>query len=199
MISKLNLPADYDFVEPGETSITHECPWIVPEAIEFILKNIKKEWKVLEVGSGGSSIFFGRRCFKVTAIENFRSYYEKMQQALSSKKLSHQVDLQYVETDTMLEYLADLDDTYDVISIDHGVHHPSRSECLEAVIGKWTGEMFIFDNWSKKPAWPAHHKLTHNALKERHKVFSECDFFDFTHKKWAGSGTRIAINKEHIC
>ena len=193
------MPADYDFVEPGETSITHECPWMVPEAIEFLQKNTKKEWKVLEVGSGGSSIFFGRRCFKVIAIENFLPYYEKMCQELSNKQIDSKVDLRYVETEMMLDTLRGLEDTYDIISIDHGVHHPSRSECLEAVIDKWSGEMFIFDNWSKKPAWPAHHKLTHNGMREKHKEFKDCDFFDFTHNKWAGSGTRIAINKEHIC
>jgi len=199
MITTLNLPIDYDFVEPGLNSIKHECPWMVPEAINFLSNNLKKDWSVLEVGAGGSSIFFGRRCRTVTALENSEPYYKTLLSALSEKNGTENIELRYVATEEILQELENLNDKYDVISIDHGVHKPSRSDCLDTVLNKWSGAMFIFDNWSKKPAWPKHHKLSTDQLKERHPAFIDCDFFDFTHNKWAGSGTRIAINKEHKC
>lgn len=197
-IESLNLPEDYNFVQPGDTSIQYGCPWLVPEAIQFLFKVLKSTWSVLEVGSGGSSIFFGKRCQSVTAIENFKPYYDKMKTALDIKFKTKNIDLQYTDTENLLSVLGNITKVYDVISIDHGVHYPSRSECLNKILNRWNGNVFIFDNWSKKPAWPEHHKLSHIELKNKHPSFKNCKIFDFYHNKWAGSGTRIAINEDII-
>lgn len=193
----LNLPKNYDWINPGLASIEHECPWMVPESVTFINNHIKKEWKVLEVGSGGSSFFFARRCSRVLAMENFAPYYDTMEQALLTKEgMADKLELRFVATDQLIEALSALEEKFDVISIDHGVHHPSRSECLESVLRLWTGEMLIMDNWAKKPAWPRSWKISNDKFRQTYIETQNCDIFDFLHPSWAGRGTRVILRKQ---
>ena len=192
----LNLPQNYNWVNPGHASIEHECPWMVPESVDFINAHIKKEWKVLEVGSGGSSFFFARRCSKVLAIENFASYYDTMKQSLSDKGIADKLDLQLVTAEQLIDVLSSLEEKFDVISIDHGVHHPSRSHCLESVIKHWTGEMLVMDNWAKKPAWPRSWNISKDKFRQLYPSTQNCDIFDFLHPSWIGRGTRIILKKQ---
>ena len=197
----LNLPQNYNWVNPGHASIEHECPWMVPESVDFINAHIRKEWKVLEVGSGGSSFFFARRCSKVLAIENFASYYDTIKQSLSYKALSDKgiadkLELKLVTTEQLIDVLSSLEEKFDVISIDHGVHHPSRSDCLESVIKLWTGEMLVMDNWGKKSAWPRSWNISNNLFRQRYPSTKNCDIFDFFHPLWAGRGTRVILKTQ---
>lgn len=189
----LNLPESYDWVDPKETSIVHECPWMVPEAVMFMNKRLKNDWKVLEVGSGGSTFFFARRCKKVLAIENFYPYYETIQQAIYKKNIQDSIELKFVPTAQLIDFLSSLSESYDVISIDHAVHKPSRSECLNAVLRLWTGNMLVMDNYAKKPAWPESWKISEMRFKEIYPTTNGCEFLNFNHDRWAGRGTRIII------
>lgn len=44
-------------------------PFLAPKVIKYIEELIKNNWSVLEHGSGGSTIWFSKRCKKVVAIE----------------------------------------------------------------------------------------------------------------------------------
>jgi len=114
-----------------------------------------------------------------------------MQQSVLEKDISDRLELRFVPTEQLAETLSGLTGYYDVISIDHGVHHPSRSECLERVLPLWTGEMLVMDNWAKKPAWPRSWKANAVQLKQIYPQIGSCVIEDFVHSKWAGRGTRI--------
>jgi predicted O-methyltransferase YrrM len=54
----------------GRHALRNYEPWIVPEAVEYLEKLVKPDWKVFEWGCGGSAIWFAQRCTKVVVVEN---------------------------------------------------------------------------------------------------------------------------------
>src|SRR5205085_3754312 len=47
-----------------------ELPWFSYGAIDFLEKFLRPEMRVFEFGSGGSTIFFARRCANVKSVED---------------------------------------------------------------------------------------------------------------------------------
>jgi predicted O-methyltransferase YrrM len=191
----LQLPTDYDIVEPGLDSIKFESPWMTPNSVDFLVKNLKANMNVLEIGAGGSTLFFSRRCRHVTAIELDRQYYDILRKNISEKNLQNKISLEYIPPENVMSRLESLNSRFDVISIDHGVHVPSRSECFNKVVHLWTGKILVIDNWAKRPAWPQHKGKTLEWYKDNYSCFENCDLLDFPHEKWIGKGTRIIVDR----
>ena len=194
----LLLPTDYDIVQPGLDSIKFESPWMTPDSVDFLVRNLKTDMNVLEIGAGGSTLFFARRCRHVTAIELDRQYHDILSEDIVGKNLQDKIALEHTPPEDVMSRLEKLDTRFDVISIDHGVHVPNRSDCLDAVIHLWTGKILVMDNWAKRQAWPRHKGKTPEWYMEKYPIFSDCDFHDFAHDGWAGKGTKIIINQNLI-
>jgi predicted O-methyltransferase YrrM len=194
----LPLPADYDIVQPGLDSIKFESPWMTPDSVDFLVRHLKNDMNVLEIGAGGSTLFFARRCRHVTAIELDAQYHDILHANIQEKDLRDRIALEYTPPDQVMSRLASLDTQFDVISIDHGVHVPNRSECLDAVMHLWSGKILVMDNWAKRQAWPRHKGKTSEWYMEKYPIFLGCDFHDFAHDGWAGKGTKIIINQNLI-
>lgn len=59
-----------EWKQGGPWRVDEELPWLTKDSVRFIEKHIKKSHKVLEFGSGGSTIFFARRASEVISFES---------------------------------------------------------------------------------------------------------------------------------
>jgi predicted O-methyltransferase YrrM len=50
-------------------------PWLHPAVIGYLNNLIQPDWRILEHGSGGSTLWFAQRAAHVTAVESDASYY----------------------------------------------------------------------------------------------------------------------------
>lgn len=77
------LPNRSNFLR-GRYTIDIGYPWFSYGAIMAIEEQVKPEHNVLELGSGGSTIFFSRRCKSVRSYETDPLFEEKVKLALSN-------------------------------------------------------------------------------------------------------------------
>ncbi|MCT7528301.1 hypothetical protein N5T79_04030 [Aliarcobacter cryaerophilus] len=130
-------------------------PWYTYPAIEY-LNNLDFSTKsILEFGSGSSSIFWAKKCLKVTSIEHNKVWYEKVKQNLVLNQT-----IFFMEDSAEYEnFIYKFNTKFDVIIID-GIR---RKECAKAVVNyinslneiyKEGNYMIILDNsdWYKNTA-----------------------------------------------
>lgn len=60
---------------PGEL---RPVPWLHPAAVGYLAQLLEKDWRVLEHGSGGSTLWLAERCATVTAVESDERYFESL-------------------------------------------------------------------------------------------------------------------------
>lgn len=61
------MPRWWQNSQPGEV---REIPFLAPQVIEHLEGLLNPEWRILEHGSGGSTLWFSERCSEVIAVEN---------------------------------------------------------------------------------------------------------------------------------
>ena len=156
-----------------------EYPWLTLDAITWLDRYIKPTMSALDIGTGGSTIFFARRCHEVIAVNNNPEWNRMTRTALAEKKITNAV----VYDVTCLDEIKSLiNRRFDIVLVD--CCDISRHECA-----KWSrnfADVVVIDNFSApyvgdidplfNPGWNAY----------RH-----CDLH------WVGSGTVIyeRINK----
>lgn len=62
-----------------------EQPWITFSAIKFLEETLKKNMKIFEYGSGGSTIFFCKRAETVVSVEHDKNWYLKVSSFLQTQ------------------------------------------------------------------------------------------------------------------
>jgi hypothetical protein len=65
-------------LRPGVDPLSLGLPWLTFGAIEWLEKNVRANWRVLEIGSGGSTLFFRRRVRELVSIEHDRRWYDRV-------------------------------------------------------------------------------------------------------------------------
>ena len=120
-------------------------PWFTYPAIEYLNQLDLSHMRVLEYGSGFSTLYWAQRTRHVTSIEDSKSWYEQMQGKMAK-------NVNYVLAQTEEEYVAavdKLDGPFDLI-VNDGIYrlrcaHASRSKLAD-------GGMVIVDNsdWCTK-------------------------------------------------
>jgi hypothetical protein len=140
----------------------NETPWYTFPAIEYLKSLDFSKCRVLEFGSGASSIWWANRSKSVMAIEHSKDWFDKI--STTAKE-----NLTTVLAESELEYLsAFAGKTFDVIVID-GVH---RHRCAEIVSDALTSNgLVILDNsdWHPEAA---------RILRERSNLL-QVDFHGF--------------------
>lgn len=63
-----------------------EQPWLTPKAIDFLNENVQKYDTILEFGTGGSTVYFAKKCLKIVSIEDDELWFKKVQNKLKQKK-----------------------------------------------------------------------------------------------------------------
>lgn len=66
----------------GDSTLTRGLPWMTYDAIEFLTEISAPETIVFEWGSGGSTLFFSKRCHHVTSVEHDAKWSDFLKERL---------------------------------------------------------------------------------------------------------------------
>jgi predicted O-methyltransferase YrrM len=178
-----NKPIDDSFLTSG-------APWLTEGAIEFLDRYLKRTHKVLEMGTGGSTIFFSKRVHSVFSIEHDEDWHNCVHAELRKQNIHNVTGVLLQQHSTlqkayirMLEREKDCSAVYDVILIDGR----ERSTCIKHSIDLLKPEgLLILDNYDRPQYQHAISKyLTPWGLA---LIFNAAEGV-----KWSGKGTKIYV------
>lgn len=152
-------------------------PWITREAIRFLDSIVQPDFKVLECGAGGSTVYFTRKGCNVCSIE---SNYEWSKRVVKCLEGYNPLLCQAPTHEAFVDMLNSLsDDAFDLVSIDSDPACTDRLGLLQVALPKLKKEGWLMlDNYGTFGV----EKFVPPSAWEVHK-------FDQT--GWAGSGTAI--------
>ena len=101
-------------------------PWIAYSAIHSLNKFLKKEHRVLEYGSGMSTIWYAQKAGNVYSVEDYKPWYSKVNEILVNKNIQN-VHYKYAENpESYSSFMSDNDTGFDLIVVDGSY----RSQCM---------------------------------------------------------------------
>lgn len=80
-----------------------QLPWIEWETIKVIENEINSQSCVYEFGSGGSTLFFGKRVKYLLSVENDYSWFLKTKGKVEQENMSGKIDLRFAPFQTDIE------------------------------------------------------------------------------------------------
>jgi len=188
----------------GNQTIENEIPWLTPKSIYRLDELLKKDFNVLEIGSGGSTLFYSRRCKTVTSIETDPPWYDTMKSILPNKHVSN-CNLNLCETiEEILEMIDKFDNKFNCIMVDPHKKEVktkriiNRDTIFSAIIKKIDKKgIIILDNYTSK------FFCTYLRYRTNEQIIQEFlpdDWVaeDYNDRKWHGSGTKILHNLNKI-
>lgn len=180
----------------GNEVLRNEIPWLVPSSVYFLDHLVTRESTVLDLGSGGSTLFFARRAQGVVAIETHPESASIVAATLHKKQITN-VGYFLEETQDAVEALVrNLGPKFSIVSVDTLLGY-DRSRLLnlctrpEALPHLRT---IIMDNYANSDLFPLHYAMSISELLSTFPrdpsgaVWKGKDFNDF---HWIGNGTRI--------
>lgn len=171
-----SIPSRHDFLK-GNLSLERGYPWLTFGAIIFLEGIINKSFKILEFGSGGSTIFWANNCEYVKSYETNKQWFEDVK---NRAKNFRNVNLQLVDNQSIFEKIdGEPNHYYDLILVDNDPKDVDRNEVLKSAISKVRRDGWVvIDNYAKfgmeKYSYPSNIKL-----------------FTFDELKYSGLGTKI--------
>ncbi len=69
----------------GRNSVADELPWINFPALEFLIENLRPEYRVFEFGGGGSTLFFCKNVAEVATVEDHAGWFETLRETVRAK------------------------------------------------------------------------------------------------------------------
>lgn len=138
-------------------------PFLVYEAIDFLVSKLQPGSKVLEFGGGNSSLWFLSKQVHLTSIEHSKPWIEEIVKYIENNRdrfeeeVLEQFQFLQMEGQKTLDYVADqADEQYDIILVDSTVTRNNRNYCIQAALPKLkTGGWMILDNSDHPNNWPA--------------------------------------------
>ena len=106
--------------------VRSEKPWISYSAIKELDQFLDADSRVLEFGSGMSTIWYAKRCKEVYSVDDFRAWYEKVERLIRSKGLSN---VKFSFSDDRVEYSrhgSNAGGLFDLVVVDGSY----RSDCI---------------------------------------------------------------------
>ena len=181
------IPRNY--VKPKDEGLKLECPWIVPDAVFFLVNLIKGHEVVLDAGMGGSTLFFARRCSNVIGMETNQEWFDKVILTAKRHGTNEKISAKVLPTQSDIEKEIDshLDKSFDIISIDTQGKITNRHKILLHAFKKLKPNgIIIIDNYSHGNKFDTPDKLLKFfSIDKTHKIT------DFDDENWNGSGTRV--------
>lgn len=130
-------------------------PWIVPEAVKFLEKTIKQDWKIFEFGSGWSTIFYAERAEMVVSLEHDPSWYDRIRKQLLERKITT-CDLQKVKLELFSRAIEKFEDnSFNLIVIDSHEEEDLRERlsCMAAAKPKIVPGGYLMLDDSDRPEY----------------------------------------------
>lgn len=171
------IPSREAFLK-GEDTLKIGYPWLTYGAVIALEEVIKPDFKILEFGSGGSTIFFANNAESVFSFESNENWYNMVKKSLSTKKIKN-VEIIYADRKTTSSTVKTFQDNYfDIILVDSDPQRSRRLQVANMAIPKLKiGGFLILDNYNKF------------GLNDfDYKNFEVYTFDEF---KYTGNGTRL--------
>ena len=114
----------FNLGKPVDTSFK-PIPWFTYSFIDFLETRLRGKIKLLEFGSGNSTLYFSERVEQIVSIEHDLNWFNKL-----GKQIPKNVDLILSKSETAKNYISsatDLKIVFDIIVID-GIY---RNECCK--------------------------------------------------------------------
>ena len=112
---RLRLPAARRRARLGKVP---ERPWIVPAAVGWLGRRARRGWRVLELGSGRSTVWLARRTASVLCFEDNEFWLGRAQEMLVAAGLEN-VELHHLPVETFSSEVAALEDeSFDLVVVD---------------------------------------------------------------------------------
>ena len=171
----------------GKENLEKGCPWLTPGAIIYLDSHIQSFFKVLELGSGGSTIFFSKRCAEVTSIETSEEWCKKVKDCISNRNITN-VQLLLFSIDECVQYINAIpENVYDLILIDPG-YGTKRLMFAKMCMAKLkAGGFMVIDNyaWTQRKYIGLKNKIWFRGWSTY--------FFDDPFWRACGNGTSVNI------
>lgn len=124
----------------GRNTLKFGIPWLTPNSILELEKFLKPEHAVLEFGSGGSTLFFSRKCHRVVSYESNAGWYQKMKGRVGNN----------VEMSMNLKQCLAAKGPFDVVLVDsHGPTTDRIKISIASLFKVSPGGRFVLDNYSR--------------------------------------------------
>lgn len=115
-------------------------PWIPYSAIRFLKRRARSDWRVLEIGSGMSTIWLAQHCGEVDSIEADETWVTLLRHEIEKRRLSNVRVHFHWRADEMCDFSRWADLSFDLAFVDGG----PRPECFTAAIPKVKPGGFIY-------------------------------------------------------
>lgn len=159
-------------------------PWVTYGSIDFLNKILKKNLRVFEFGSGGSTIYFSNKAKELVSIEHNKDWYEVVKAEINKRKIQNceyrlvpagkRKIYDYFRSTTEIEssfenYVKAIreypDHYFDIVSVDGR----ARVQCvIEAYEKVKPGGYILLDNSERKDYFEAHMFLKRKGAKPFH-------------------------------
>jgi hypothetical protein len=192
---ELRLPTD---PVSGNEHLRLGCPWITNESIVRLDSLLKPTYKVLEFGSGGSTVFFSRRTKHVLSYETNYVWAKNVTNKLTEENLTNYTLVQYSDKKTLLRLLKALPapEDIDVISVDSAWYVVDRDYILAMLSSlSFKPSILVLDNYVSPRGNPQSFRLNEEEFAEMFPLVRGMTVETYDFKGWAGKGTRIYHNQ----
>ena len=221
MSRNLDIRIPYNGYFRGKRNLEFEIPWITPGSTYRLdeLQSIILPWKItaggtrstntsinirgsqnrtrhnfraIEFGSGGSTLFLARRCKSVLSFENARVWRDKIDKVLEEKSITNVVIRGYETYERLKGLIEEVEDgRFNCALIDNKWKIMSRDEALDIMIPKMAEKaILVLDNYASEASFPDSYNLTINEFIDK-KLDSSWIGEEFNSSYWGGLGTRI--------
>lgn len=121
-------------------------PWLVPSAVSWLDENIQSDWKIFEFGCGYSTIWYSKRCYSITGVEDYLEWFDFIKGKIVSSNIGN-CDLIFTPSVSPLSIGDFQDDFFDLVIVDSA---KNRVECAMASVSKIKkGGYLLFDDTDK--------------------------------------------------
>lgn len=119
-----------------------QLPWLGYRAVRHLDKLIRPSWRILEYGSGMSSLFFAKRCSQLVSIESDREWFSAMLRRFNESGIQN-VNYRLCGPSFYATHSDLSDGTFDLVVVD-GI---ARDQCaVEALRVVRPGGYVFYDN-----------------------------------------------------
>ena len=200
-----NLDNDLPWITPGSTYMLEELmcgevPWTMKDKnsanydwSSWQSPRKKSDLKVLEFGSGGSTVFFARRCKSVLSFEYNEAWVKRLTKHMKDKGLNNATIINCGDGEGMLNHVDKLQDgSFDVLMVDNDWKIIPRDDLLFKSISKLNKEkaIIVLDNYGSPACFPVTHLWTMEQFISE-LLDEKWNGEEFNSIWWGGLGTRI--------
>jgi hypothetical protein len=107
-------------------------PWLGYRAVKRLESILQPDWRVLEFGSGMSSLFFASRCAQLVSVESDPAWYDSMRELFAQKGIAN-VDYRLRSLEAYTDHPDLPDHSFDLILVDGMVRDRAAALALQKV------------------------------------------------------------------